>query len=549
MNHNYKIPNTFLFFIKLYKFITKKQKISLALIFSLILFTSTIELIGIGVVLPLTKQIINGINKDYFLFYIFIIFLILSNILSIFLYSLTSEFAWSIWVDFSSRLLNFYIIQNKEYHNKHNTDHLIKFINQDTQSLGQLIILPFLWLIAKLTIIFFVLLYLVYVNLIATLTLTFLFTSIYLIFHKSFGGKTKKYGEESKELFNLGTKLSNQALKSNIEISIYKKEDFFTRNYYKSIKNIIKIERNLNVIGNSPRYIFEIIVLLCLLFFILFSEELNLDFKTTLPILTLFGVAGYRCLPLLSHIYWATTSIKSRITNVIPLIEVFNKVDTNIIAFHNNSTLIEIKNLSYSINNKSILKNINCAINEGDKILLSGENGSGKSTLINLIISQLTPISGSITYNKKIVYNKSLSRISYIPQHPYLFDDTILNNITFGELNINQNQLDYAIQFSGLDYIIKKYNLTLEYSVGYNGSKLSGGQRQILAIARALYHNPKLLIIDEGTNAIDSITEKIVIDKLRKLDEVTFIVISHKDSIKDICNRNLNLADANLIET
>ena len=200
---------------------------------------------------------------------------------------------------------------------------------------------------------------------------------------------------------------------------------------------------------------------------------------------------------------------------------------------------MRIENVYFSYDKKNnILENVNLNIKKGDIIGIKGESGSGKTTLINLIIGFINPDKGNIIINGVdlgIVKNKWFELISYIPQDFYLFNATIKENITFF-------QKDELVDFKKFNQCLKDANIydfiqTLENKennyVGENGSLLSGGQKQRLAIARSLYFNKEIIIVDEATSSLDDTNEEIIFNTLKHLSGKTKIVITHSNKFDD----------------
>ena len=211
---------------------------------------------------------------------------------------------------------------------------------------------------------------------------------------------------------------------------------------------------------------------------------------------------------------------------------------------------IKLKNLTfvYLNNNKTILKNANLTIKKGEKIGVYGESGSGKSTLVELLIGLLNPQEGEILVDdKNIINNKKnwFSKIGYVPQSIYLNDDTIKNNIFFYEekKNNNNNKLAEIIKISQLK------NIDINKQVGERGIQLSGGQKQRVGLARSLYKNSEILILDEATNALDKYNEENFLKSVFNIkSNKTYIIISHKKSLLDKCDRIISLENEKIVE-
>jgi ABC-type multidrug transport system fused ATPase/permease subunit len=218
---------------------------------------------------------------------------------------------------------------------------------------------------------------------------------------------------------------------------------------------------------------------------------------------------------------------------------------------------LDLKNIyfSYPGTDMPVLKNINITIPAYSKIGIVGKTGSGKSTLVDIIINLLDNYNGIVSVDGKNItsVNKRVWQnvIGYVPQQIYLYDTSIARNIASGvdENLINKELLIKVAKIANLhDFIKNELPEGYDTNVGEKGSRLSGGQRQRIGIARALYHNPKLIIFDEATNSLDNITEKAVMDALNKLEnKSTIIIIAHRFSAVKDCDLILLLEKGEII--
>ena len=209
------------------------------------------------------------------------------------------------------------------------------------------------------------------------------------------------------------------------------------------------------------------------------------------------------------------------------------------------SKRFEFKDLRfrYKDSEKIILDNINIEIKKGESIGIVGKSGAGKSTLIDLIVGILKPTTGTIIIDDKeynSVPHNFKNQVSYISQDVFLFDGSIADNITMSNFNYTNNEKNKIIQSlksADLYDMINKLPDGIDTMVGENGINLSGGQRQRIAIARALFRESKLLILDEATSNLDNVTEKKIMNSINTLKgKITMIIISHRLSILDCCD-------------
>ena len=200
---------------------------------------------------------------------------------------------------------------------------------------------------------------------------------------------------------------------------------------------------------------------------------------------------------------------------------------------------IILNNISLKYSDTLVLDNINLEINKSDFIGVIGNTGSGKSSLSHILLGLINPSQGQIQCDGQNIFDNVKSyqkNIGYVPQNIFLLDDTIQNNITFGS-SVDEKKISKVVKLASLENFIKERPNGLNQIVGEKGIKISGGEKQRIGIARALYREPKILILDEPTSALDEATEKSIINELIHLKDVfTIILITHKLS-------NLNLAD------
>ena len=275
------------------------------------------------------------------------------------------------------------------------------------------------------------------------------------------------------------------------------------------------------------------------------------NFNSALPIISLYVFAGYRLMPAVQQIYEAFTQLTfitpslDKLYDDLKNLKPFNEnQDQDILPF--NKSII-LKNIHYNYPNASrtILKDISLNISAKSTVGLVGATGSGKTTTVDIILGLLEPQKGTLEIDGKII-RKQNSRswqrsIGYVPQQIFLADDTIAANIAFGlePKEINQEAVEKASKIANLhEFVIDELPKKYQTTIGERGVRLSGGQRQRIGIARALYHNPQLLILDEATSALDNQTEKAVMDAIDNLDKnITIIQIAHRLNTLKKCDK------------
>jgi len=369
----------------------------------------------------------------------------------------------------------------------------------------------------------------------------FYFVSNYLI----------KIGKERMKNNQLRFTAVSEAFGAAKEVKVGGLEEHYIKRFSDSAQIYARAQALSRAISQLPRFILEAIAFGGIILIILYFLSQTGNFNSALPILSLYVFAGYRLMPALHQIYGSFANITfvgpsiNKIYNDLKNLKSFEQnSDQNIIVLNKAITL---KNIHYNYPNslRVALKNINLNIPVKSTVGLVGVTGCGKTTMVDIILGLLEPQKGTLEIDGKIITNQNLrswqKSIGYVPQHIYLSDDTVAANIAFGVDNkeINQIAVEKASKIANLhNFVIEELNDQYQTTIGERGVRLSGGQRQRIGIARALYHNPKVLILDEATSALDNQTEIAVMEALNNLSKnITTILIAHRLSTVKNCDK------------
>ena len=329
-------------------------------------------------------------------------------------------------------------------------------------------------------------------------------------------------------------------------------DDFVNKN-----KVSQKQEAKLSIINTLPRVILEFSSLLFVIIFIAINITSYSNFSAIIPLLTLIVLAAVRMIPSLSQISINLSNIKFNLHTI-------EKINNEILEWKKNKETFVKNNYSKLIKtfkneielnqicfeyekNKKIINGINFKIKKGEKVALFGKSGSGKTTLSDIILGLLKPTGGEINCDgikiSKDIYGWR-KLLTYVPQNVVLFDDSIKNNICF---NLNNSTINHelyikSLKISGLDEVIQQFPNKDETNVGFLASKVSGGQKQRIGIARAIYSNRPIFILDEATNSLDKKSEDEILSRLFK-ESYTIIFISHNKEKLKMCDKTINLND------
>lgn len=384
------------------------------------------------------------------------------------------------------------------------------------------------------------------------LSLIFMYFTNFIL--RDFGKKRQIFAKETNkniiEIF--------RAIK---EIKILNKKEYFYVKFSKIYEKFLKIFWYKSIFPIIPRAIFEIFAILILAGSFIYSLNKNLILGEFLVSVSLFIAVGYRLLPSINKliIYYQKLvfgkpagDLVFKELNEIKELEPTNNNKNAEINFEKN---IKIKNLIFSYIDKKIIDNLNFTINKNSFVGVFGESGSGKSTLIKIITGLIPPNSGDILIDNEKLSNKNINnwrkKIGYVPQEPMLLDDTIMNNIAFGydEKQIDLNRVNKVIEMVELKNFINSLPNKLNTLTGESGNLISGGQAQRICIARALYSNPELLILDESTNSLDEENEnKIILALKNNLKDLTVLIISHRSSTITNCDKIFKFEDKKIEE-
>jgi ABC-type multidrug transport system fused ATPase/permease subunit len=277
----------------------------------------------------------------------------------------------------------------------------------------------------------------------------------------------------------------------------------------------------------------------------------SVDFTDILPVLALYTFAGYRLMPSIQNVYAAISTLRYAQPGINALyddtksLSLLNKTKNKTILQFNKSINLKHIHFQYFEASRTALKDININISANSTVGLVGATGSGKTTLVDIVLGLLEPYKGSLEVDGEIINENNRRNwqqsIGYVPQFIYLSDDTVEANIAFGvdPKDINKDAILSVAKIANLhEFFINELPKKYETYVGERGVRLSGGQRQRIGIARALYHNPKLLILDEATSSLDNLTEKVVMEAIHNLgNKITIILIAHRLSTVKKCDK------------
>ena len=549
-------------------------KLKLLIIIFIIFLTTFTELLSIALLIPLLTIIFSGslnieflnINNISIEFNSIIIFIIIAYTFKLIFLTYSSYYQQDFLRLFkntiSKKLLKYFLTKPYPFFIKNHSTRLIQDLNDiglmTKYSASEILFISELLILATLTI--FLLIYDPYLTVMAFL---FLF-SISIVINFFIYRKSKYFGEQ--RLLNDRNKLKNlkEGFDGIKEIKLFGLENYFYYKFKKIIEHGSSLELWHSFILTLPRLIVEYLLIIVIITAIISINIFSSNFYDYIPVLTVFIVASLRIAPSLMKIVNARQNIafnNAVIKNTIKKSFLKSSVNIKNINLKKNKNLIFkkniiIKNLDFSYNgaSKKTLNKLNLTIKKNSLVGIYGPSGSGKTTLISLIMGLLSPDKGNILVDNIDIKSKIKSLqniIAYVPQKIFLVDDTIENNIALGEEEniIDKKKLKISAKKSGLDLdtMFYKGGKTM---VGESGVRLSSGQIQRIGIARALYKNSEILILDEFTSSLDKKNEEKIMKTIIDLKKThTIIMISHNSELVKLCDKKIYISSKKAIIT
>lgn len=567
-------------------YILADKRKSLLILLFLTVLTSFLDAIGIGLVGPFVALASSPdfIHKNFWLNWAYTYsnsqsvgqFIAYTGLLVVCIFYIKSylsfrvhhyihKFSFEQEGELRSRLLHSYLSVPYTFHLNVNSAVLVHNIITETHKFCNGVMLPGLQFAANTTILFFIIILLLKTNFTATVAILgiqlFVFSIYYFAKDKIvLWGKQKSIAQ--KEMM----RIINHSLGGIKETSVIGCGDHFENQMYQQSRKFTLAATAFSVFQFLPRVVLEPLLITFLVSLIAISV-LSQSTQNLILFLGIFTTAAIRLMPVVSHLLSEFSKIRNNNYSLNQLyfdlkrleqqklgqcLKPTNKVSNGglLNSTHNShqvmafASQIELESTTYCYPRTSgnALKDISLTIKKGQSVAIIGKSGAGKTTLVDVILGLLVPESGDIKVDGESIYKDLRSwqnLVGYIPQSIFLTDDTIVRNVAFGvpdEL-INFQRLNKAIQAAHLTELIEQLPDGVQTVVGERGTRLSGGQRQRVGIARALYHEREILILDEATAALDSETESRVTDAIKSLSGTkTMIIIAHRLTTVQHCD-------------
>lgn len=551
------------------------EVISIALVMPFLAVAASPELIQKNSYLRFAYETLKLENsRDFLLFlgFALIFALLLVNISNAIFTWFTLRFTWSINHSLSVRLMEHYICMNYLAFIQRNSAELQKNIQIETMEVVNNLISPILNLVNKGISLLMIVVFLLWIDPLLAVSVGVIFGVIYFAIYYVSKKTLYVIGQDSLQDNEAKFRALSEALGVFKIAKLLHLEAFFLSRFSNASYRFSRNQSKRMTISQLPRFAVETVAFTALVGICLFIIGTKSNFSDAIPILGLYTFAAYRLMPGMQQVYSSFSVLRSWLPHVNYLIREFEfdsipdavhvMQKTKIDSRHETSEtspIIQLQNVifSYPISKRTIINNISLSIPYKSTVGFFGETGSGKTTTIDLIMGIISPNSGSIFVHDEPLSSDNMESwqksIGYVPQDIYLTDSSIVENVAFGipKERIDFKQVRKACVLANIaDFIDEELITGYETVVGERGVRLSGGQRQRIGIARALYHNPDILIFDEATSALDNETEKVLMEAIDNFSHnKTIILIAHRLSTLEKCDIVFKLDKGRIIKS
>lgn len=469
-----------------------------------------------------------------------------------------TQFTFDVQASLSSVLFSSYLFQPYTFHLQKNSAQLIRNIVSEV-SLFRGILSSALYLLSELLVLAGIAILLLAIEPVGALAVA-LFSLIFVWgFHILSREKLVRWGETRQYHDGLRVQHLQQGFGGIKDIKLLGREKNFLARYDVHNLESARAWKMQTLMQNFPRLLFELLGVSGLVVLVLGMLAQGREVAAILPTLGLFAAAAFRLLPSVNRILASMQALRGgdSVINMLCMeLEVQESgahVQTGQKTPFSGLSLLDVT-FRYPDQSRDALENLSFCMERGESIGLIGASGSGKSTLVDVMLGLLAPSSGKIELNG-IDVHRNLRQwqdmIGYVPQNIFLTDDTLKRNIAFGlaDEKIDEAAVQRALKAAQLDAFVSQLSRGLDTMVGERGVRLSGGQRQRIGIARALYHDPAILVLDEATSALDEETERGVMQAVAALKgDKTLLVVAHRLSTIAHCDRYVRMEQGKIVQ-
>ena len=559
-----------------WKLFTNSNRIAFTRIVVMVIIGMFLETISLGIVVPiigiLTQDdyqqkypfivdIFGNLSREELISAVMVAMVLIYMVRSLFLF-------WSLWIQkgfsasvsgrLSQSLFSTYLRQPYMFHLQRNSSTLMRNAKNAT-AIVTCGVDPFLVLLTDGLVAIAMFALLIAVEPVGTLAVLLVFGLSTFVFQRTTRRRIDNWGyqvdyHETKILQHL-----QEGFGGAKDVKVLGRENEFLSQHEKHLGESIRINRIYNVILTLPRSFMEIITIVGLCLLVVSMVVRGRELADIVPILGLFAAAAFRVMPSINRLLMATQTLIFNRSIIASVYQDFLLDSPDSLTVKSNTKFasqLELMDVSFQYPTAATasLQNVSLVVKRGEAVGFVGPSGAGKSTLVDVILGLFAPTSGVVKVDGQDVQQNLRNwqnQIGYVPQAIYLTDDTLRRNVAFGlnDENINDNLVRDAIRLAQLEEFVATLPEKLDTVVGERGVRLSGGQRQRIGIARALYHNPSVLVLDEATSSLDTPTEHGVMQAVQALQgSKTVLIVAHRLSTVEYCDRLYKIENARITE-
>ena len=566
-------------YLKAYNLLTDNDRRGALMLLVLMMIGMVLETLGIGLIIPAITLMMQGDlvrnhptiasflqllgNPSQSVLIIFsmvglVSIYLVKNLFLGFLIWKQANFIFKVQTKLSHRLFSIYLRQPYTFHLQRNSAELVRNVGGEATAFSG-VISSAQMLISELMVLTGITVLLLFVEPIGALIVAVVLGGAAWSFHRITRDRISRWGVERQIHDGLRIQHLQQGLGGAKDVKLLGRESDFLDQYYLHNIKSARVSKFQSILQSYPRLMFELLAVTGLAILVISMLSQGRNMGSIIPTLGLFAAAAFRLMPSVNRILNSVQSLRYSLPVVNLLYEEINLASAPVVDQTNSLTIftnrLSLNNIKFQYSGAAsfALDGISINIKKGETVGFIGESGSGKSTLIDVILGLLTPSDGHIEVDSQDIQQNLRAwqdQIGYVPQSIYLTDDTFRRNIAFGLPNDQSDDaaVKHAIDAAQLEYFVSSLPDGIETIVGERGVRLSGGQRQRIGIARALYHNPDVLVLDEATSALDKDTEDNVMDAIGRLQSKTIIIIAHRLSTLNICNKIYKLNKGKIVD-
>ncbi|MFP6602467.1 MAG: ABC transporter ATP-binding protein [Pirellulaceae bacterium] len=563
-------------FAQLWELLTQQDRMRAGGVLLFLLVGTVLEILGVGMIIPVVALLsqpdvanssaamqslhatLGSPSHQDFIFWVLGGLLAAFVIKNVFLF-LSIHWQTRFLVNFQSKLagelVTGYLNRPYTYHLHHPTAELLQKINGELPVFIQSVLSPVIWIISEGLVVVGLLLLALWVNPLGAIIVVGGLSVAILVYYHLFKVRVEFWGRQTQQHAQGMYREMQHSLGGIKEVKVFGREQYFSAAFGRHAEGFARSLGKHNFLSQSSRQVIELLVISVLLGAIMLLVGRDGAMTNILPTLAFFAAAAFRLMPsaqrLLSNAHnvrFGARTLRLLRPDLLHA-RAYDKPQPerpDTMAFCRELTLRKVT-FRYHGGHEDVLHDIDLAIPQGTMVGFQGESGAGKTTLVDLVLGLLEPTKGEV-----VVDGNSIQRdlpgwqanIGYVPQSIFLMDDTLCRNVAFGlkEKDINLDRVNEVLRQAQLLEFVKSRPDGIETMVGERGVRLSGGQRQRIGIARALYHDPEILILDEATASLDLETEAEFIKAIESLkNKKTILIISHRLSTMAGCDRKYQL--------